>query len=62
METATNDGFSFFVYAIVWVISILIVYYIVRDAVRDANKDLLNEMKIQNDLKIIEMKKQGSTE
>lgn len=62
METATNDGFSFFVYAIVWVISILIFYYIVRDAVRDANKDLLNEMKIQNDLKIIEMKKQGSTE
>lgn len=49
-------------YLIAGIISLIIMYYIIKDAVISANKDLLKETKIQNDLKILDLKKTGTTD
>jgi hypothetical protein len=49
-------------YFIAGIISLVIMYYIIKDAVISANKDLLKEMKLNNDFKMQELKRQGFTE
>jgi hypothetical protein len=53
---------SGFLYLIAGIISLIIMYYIIKDAVISGTKELLKEMKLNNDFKMQELRKQGFTE